>query len=79
MTQEQRQERVKELFGEALEREPRDWDSFLSEACDDAEIRGEVRSLLSEHQQAGNFMLGPLLSSASPRASTGHRRHLRIL
>lgn len=68
MTQEQRQERVKELFGEALEREPRDWDSFLSEACDDAEIRGEVLSLLSEHQKAGNFMQAPLLSSANPPA-----------
>jgi serine/threonine protein kinase len=69
MTLQQRQERVKELFGAALEREPSEWDSFLSEACDDEEIRRDVRSLLSEHQQAGNFMLGPLLGSTGPRPS----------
>jgi eukaryotic-like serine/threonine-protein kinase len=67
MTPQQRQERVKELFGAALEREPSEWDSFLCQACDDEDIQRDVRSLLSEHQQAGNFMQGPLLGSVGSR------------
>lgn len=59
MTPEERQERINELFGTAIEREPSQWDSFLTQACDDDEIRQEVRSLLTAHQRAGTFLQSP--------------------
>lgn len=71
MTPEERQERIKDLFGTALELDPSQRDSFLAEACNDEEIRGEVRSLLSEHERAGSFMQEPLLGLAhAPQTPT---------
>src|SRR6516164_7464518 len=60
MTAEQR-EKVKQLFEAALKRAQTEWDYFLAEACDDEEVRVEVKSLLSEHESLGDFMHGPLL------------------
>jgi eukaryotic-like serine/threonine-protein kinase len=60
MTPEQR-EKVKQLFEAALERAPTQRETFLTQACEDEEVRGEVKSLLSEHEGLGEFMHGPLL------------------
>ncbi len=56
-----RSERMQELFEEALSREPADTATLLDEACgDDTELREEVESLLSHHQQAAaTFMRVP--------------------
>jgi eukaryotic-like serine/threonine-protein kinase len=52
-----RWERVKELFDAALERSPEERSGFLVEACaGDDGLRGEVRRLLAEHNQAGEFL-----------------------
>lgn len=69
MTPEERQERIKELFGTAMEREPSQWDSFLAQACDDEEIRHEVRSLLSEYERAGTFLQSPPFGPPIPTRS----------
>src|SRR5262249_46311741 len=62
-----RLERVKEVFLAALDREPRDINSFLSEACegDDALYR-RVESLLAAYRQDRDF----LQASASKYSAT---------
>src|SRR5215470_6685673 len=49
-------ERIKEIVGAALERDPSQRTAFLNEACgnDDA-LRAEVTSLLSAHAEADNL------------------------
>jgi hypothetical protein len=44
----ERWERVKELFEAASGLDPTRQDAFISETCEDDEIRAEVKSLLSE-------------------------------
>jgi len=39
----ERRERISELFEAALEQEPSHRDAFLAGACDDEEIRAEVK------------------------------------
>jgi Tol biopolymer transport system component/serine/threonine protein kinase len=56
--------RVKELLNEALDREPSRRAAFLDEQCaGDAELRGEVDSLLASWDEADDFMED---SSGSP-------------
>lgn len=53
-------ERVKSLFASALERDPRERDAFLDEACQgDAELREEVESLLESDDASGGFIEQP--------------------
>jgi len=48
--------KAKEIFWGALDQSG-DPQAFINEACgDDAELRGRVESLLSAHQQAGDFL-----------------------
>jgi serine/threonine protein kinase len=68
MTPEQR-ERISELVEEALGREPGQREIFLYEACDDEEIRAEVRSLVAEHERAGDFLEHPLVGPLFPKPS----------
>lgn len=50
----ERWQQVKQIFQSAIERPPPERDSFISEACaDDRELRSEVESLISSHDQAG--------------------------
>ena len=52
----ERWRRVEELFYAALEREPGMASAFLQQACgDDAELLGEVQSLLDSSQQSLGF------------------------
>jgi Tol biopolymer transport system component/tRNA A-37 threonylcarbamoyl transferase component Bud32 len=70
----ERWNRVSELFEAALEREPRERGSFLTEACsDDRELLAEVESLLAEHGRAGGFLDGP----ASGKAASALRQAWR--
>jgi serine/threonine protein kinase len=63
-------ERILELVAEALEREPGQREMFIDEACDDEEIRAEVRSLVAEHERAGNFLEHPLVEQLFPKPQT---------
>lgn len=52
-----REDRIEELFSEALARAPADRGSFLSEAgAGDPELRQQVESLLRAHERAGDFL-----------------------
>ncbi|HEX7288672.1 MAG TPA: serine/threonine-protein kinase [Candidatus Angelobacter sp.] len=51
-----RWKRMKELFGAALERDPGERSAFLREACgQDDDLRREVESLLSAHEQPNDL------------------------
>jgi eukaryotic-like serine/threonine-protein kinase len=54
-------QRIKELFGAALERDPTQRAAFLKQACgDDASLRQEVESLLEAHESSSNLWQHPL-------------------
>ena len=55
----ERYEQIGQLYHAALEREPADRAAFLAEACGDDELRREVASLLSSHEQAESFIERP--------------------
>lgn len=62
----ERWQRVKELFDAALDREPGQRDSFLSDACgDDLSLRNEVEALIQSYQRAGNFIDSPAFEVAA--------------
>lgn len=49
-------EKIKEIVGMALERDPSQRPAFLEEACSgDEKLRAEVESLLSAHEEAGDL------------------------
>lgn len=53
----ERRQQLEELFHAALARRPDERASFLSEACaSDPELRAEVESLVSAHEQPGSFL-----------------------
>jgi len=53
-------QRIKDLFGAALERLPAERDAFLRDACgEDASLREEVASLLQAHDCAGGILERP--------------------
>ncbi|HUI58446.1 MAG TPA: protein kinase [Bryobacteraceae bacterium] len=55
--------RAEELFHAALERSPEDRRAFLDEACgEDAELRRQVETLVSQDEQAGSFLEKPVLA-----------------
>ncbi len=54
-------QRIKDLFGAALERTPAEREAFLLEACGkDAPVREEVESLLKAHDSVGGMLERPL-------------------
>src|SRR6195256_4174109 len=53
-------QKVKEIVGVALEREPHERSAFLDQACShDGELRAEVESLLAAHADAGALSENP--------------------
>jgi serine/threonine-protein kinase len=51
----ERWQQVKQIFQSAIERQPGERDGFISQACaNDPELRSEVESLISSHNQAGD-------------------------
>ena len=70
-------ERIKELFGAALERDPGERAAFLSQACgQDVTLREEVESLLKAHDSIDPRLEQPLIEN-SPVRSIGPYRLLR--
>ncbi|HVF27638.1 MAG TPA: serine/threonine-protein kinase, partial [Pyrinomonadaceae bacterium] len=54
-------QQVEEIFQTALDLEPEERAPYLTLACgNDAELRREVEKLLSQYEQAGDFIDGPL-------------------
>jgi predicted Ser/Thr protein kinase len=59
-------QRVRDLFEEAIDREPGEVTAWLvAHAADDAEVRDEVLSLLAHHSNAGSFLSDGLASRVS--------------
>ena len=59
-------QRAEELFHTALERSPEARRAFLDKACgEDAELRRQVETLLSQDEQAGSFLEKPALADAA--------------
>jgi len=57
--------RVKEVFEEALERDPSQRAAFLQEACaGDVALRREVESLIESYEKEENFMSLPVIAAA---------------
>ena len=57
----ERRQQVEELFHAALEREPAERGTFLSQACrTDPELRAEVESLISAAEEPGSFLDSPV-------------------
>ncbi|MGA7317322.1 MAG: protein kinase [Silvibacterium sp.] len=53
-------ERLKDLFGAALELKPEDRTAFLNRECNgDAELRSELEALIAAHADAGSFLEHP--------------------
>ncbi|MHC4427240.1 MAG: tetratricopeptide repeat protein [Planctomycetota bacterium] len=62
--------RVKELFGEALERSENERTSFLDDSCDDPQQRSRVEALLAAHDDAGAFLEGSTVTELVAPAGT---------
>ncbi|MGA2260704.1 MAG: protein kinase [Acidobacteriota bacterium] len=64
--QPERWERIEQLYHAALEREPREREAFLDEACaGDESLRSEVKSLLACRPEAQEFIEAPALDLAA--------------
>lgn len=62
---------VKEIFHDALRREPGERDGFLDEACTgNIDLRIEVESLLISLAEAENFLEQPLIGEPGPEFNT---------
>ena len=71
----ERWERIKEILEQALRLEPEKRQAYLDSACrGDADLRYEVESLITSHEQAGSQFLGAaapeVLQLTPPRALT---------
>jgi serine/threonine protein kinase/Tol biopolymer transport system component len=61
----ERWQQVKQIFQSAIERPHSERDGFISEACaDDRELRSEVESLISSHDQAGDSIQAVAVEAA---------------
>jgi serine/threonine protein kinase/Tol biopolymer transport system component/tetratricopeptide (TPR) repeat protein len=68
----ERWKEIKEIFACALERQAAERAEYLDAACaGDASLRREVESLLASHQQAGEFIETPALSTDTTLGASG--------
>ncbi len=56
---------AREVFVAAVKLAPEQWDAYLTDHCDDDDLRRRVRILLSAHAEAGSFLQSP----AAPEAN----------
>ena len=63
-------DRAKELFEAALELDSSHRASFLAENCRDEGLRQQVEKLLTNYQEAGNFLDDPVLNPSIPAPYT---------
>src|SRR6516165_9694340 len=71
-------EKVKSLFDAALELAPEQRKQFLAENCKDENVRGEVLSLLHNHDSAGSFLASPSVPTSDAVTSRQPGRALSI-
>src|SRR5271156_1644166 len=67
---------IEQLYHAARERDPRERDRCLQEACADEEVRGEVESLLGCEAQADGFMETPALEVTAEALAEGRARSM---
>jgi eukaryotic-like serine/threonine-protein kinase len=73
-------QRIKDLFGAALERTPAERDAFLREACgEDAPVREEVESLLKAHDSVAGMLERPLNLPLPGEVNLRHIGSYRLL
>jgi len=72
----ERWRQIEQLYHAAREREPRERDRFLQEACADEEVRGEVESLLRCEAQAEGFLEAPALEVTAEALAEGRARSM---
>jgi serine/threonine protein kinase/Tol biopolymer transport system component len=72
----ERWRQVEQLYHAAREREPRERDHFLQEACADDQLRGEVESLLRCESQAESFLEKPALDVTAEAFAEGRARSM---
>ena len=61
----ERWQQVKHIFNAAIEQDPKFRPAFLAEACGaDADLRSEVESLISSHEEGGSFIDSPAFEAA---------------
>ncbi len=83
----ERWQQLKQIFQSALERDPAERSAFLNQACDgDPELRREVESLISSHDEAGESieMMGAeaatkMLSAEQSSIEGKLIKHYRVL
>src|SRR5438094_629720 len=69
----ERNRQIEELFHAVLKLEPRQRDSFLSNACAlDPSLRSEVEALISAHEVTGSFLDSPAYEKAAGLIDGGH-------
>jgi eukaryotic-like serine/threonine-protein kinase len=74
-----RHEKIDEIFQAAVDLPPRRRDVFLEEACEgDPELRAEVESLLSAHEEAGDFIEGSASDVAASLLEKDGRRPAQL-
>ena len=72
----ERWERTKDILEQALRLEPEKRQAYLDSSCrGDADLRGEVESLIKSHEEAGSQFLGqpPGYSATDPAAHSPFR------
>src|SRR5437867_6255631 len=70
----ERWQQVKQIFQSAIERPPSERGGFISEACaDDLELRSEVESLISSHDQAGTQSIEAIAAQVATDLITDHK------
>ncbi len=76
----ERWQQVKHIFNAAVEQDPKYRPAFIAEACGaDAELRSEVESLISSHEEDGSFIDSPAFEAAGVRAGAATLPAARLI
>ncbi len=69
----ERWQKIEQLYHSALELDPAERLAFVREACaGDEELRREVESLLTSHEQAADFIEEPVVERATRLLGDNH-------
>src|SRR6266536_2755684 len=75
----ERLKQIEQVFQSALDLAPGERDVFLNEACMvDPELRAEVESLLSAHQDAGEFIEGSASDAAASILKSNSQQPMQV-
>ncbi|HXU36006.1 MAG TPA: protein kinase [Blastocatellia bacterium] len=69
----ERYQQIDKVFQAAIERDPREREAFLDEACEgDHSLRREVEALIDSSDKAGSFIESPVFAQAPELLATAH-------